>query len=210
LVKKPMVHLYGHSWPIRWGKPDEPRIVKVYSNCESAELFLNGASQGTKWRHSQGFPAAGLRWDVIFRGGKIHLRVVAQMGDVTLQDEIDLTYQTDAWGTPAELRLVQIPDKDGRVRVVARLYDSANVFCLDARNQVRFTVAGSGKLIDNVGTAHPSRVLQLTNGTAFISVDTGSDSATAKNARCVVGITAEGLPPAFLTISGGTNPGSST
>jgi beta-galactosidase len=206
--KKPMVHLYGHSWPIRWGKPDEPRIVKVYSNCERAELFLNGASQGVKKRDSQDFPAAGLRWDVTFRSGKNHLRVVAQIGEVTLQDELDLTYQTDPWGAPAELRLVQMPGKDGRVSVAASLYDAANVLCLDARNQVRFSLAGEGKLIDNMGTTHGSRVLQLTNGTASISVDTGSDSTTAKSASCVVGITAEGLPPAFVTISSGTNPGS--
>jgi len=136
--------------------------------------------------------------------------VIAQIADVTLQDELDLTYQTEAWGTPAELRLVQIPDTDGRVTIAASLYDSANVLCLDARDQVRFTLAGSGKLIDNMGTTHASRVLQLTNGTACISVDMTSDATTRKNASCVVGITAEGLPPAFVTISSGTNPGRST
>ena len=202
--KKPMVHLYGHTWPIRWGKPDEPRAVKVYSNCESVELFLNGASQGTRQRDSQDFPAAGLRWDVIFQSGKNHLRVVAKAEAVTLQDEIDLTYQTVAWGAPAQLRLTQIPGEDCRVRVTAGLYDSANVLCLDARNQVRFTLAGSARLIDNMGTTHGSKVLQLSNGTASISVDMGSDSVTGNNASCVVGITAQGLPPAFITLSGAT------
>ncbi len=202
--KKPMVHLYGHSWPIRWGKPDEPRIVKVYSNCEHAELFLNGASQGVMQRDSQDFPAAGLRWNVTFRSGKNHLRVVARKGDVTLQDDVDLTYQTDAWGAPAELRLVQQPDRDGRVTVHASLYDSANVLCLDARNQVRFTLAGPGKLIDNMGTTHASRVLQLTNGTASIAVDMDSDSTARGSSSCVVGIASEGLPPAFITLTSGS------
>ncbi len=204
--KKPMVHLYGHTWPIRWGKPNEPRTVKVYSNCEHAELFLNGASQGTRKRDSQDFPAAGLRWDVIFRSGKNHLQVVAHTGDVTLQDEIDLDYQTDAWEAPAELQLVQMPGKDGRVKVTASLYDAAHVLCLDARNQVRFSLAGPGKLIDNMGTTHASRVLQLTNGTASISVDMGSDSATGKYASCVVGVTAQDLPPAFISLSDPTTP----
>jgi len=202
--KKPMVHLYGHTWPIRWGKPDEPRMVKAYSNCEHAELFLNGASQGVKRRDSQNFPAAGLRWEVIFLSGRNHLRVVAKTGEVALQDEIDLTYQTDPWGTPAELRLVQTPGKDGRVNVTASLHDGANVLCLDARNQVRFTLAGGGKLIDNMGTTHGSRVLQLSNGTASISVDMGPDSAPANKASCVVGVTAQDLPPAFITLAGGT------
>jgi beta-galactosidase len=165
---------------------------------------LNGLSQGVKKRDSQDFPAAGLRWDVTFRRGRNHLRVVAQTREVILQDELDLTYQTEPWGTPAKLRLVQMPGKDGHVNVTATLYDSANVLCLDARNQVRFTLAGSGKLIDNLGTIHASRVLQLTNGTASISVDVGSAIATEKNGSCVVGITAQGLPPAFITLSGAT------
>lgn len=200
--KKTMVHLYGHSWPIRWGKPDEPRMVKVYSNCERAELFLNGASQGIRKRDSQDFPAAGLRWDVVFRSGPNHLRVVAQTRDVTLQDELDLTYQTDTWGAPAQLKLVQQQDKEGRIKVTACLYDSANVLCLDARNQIRFTLAGSGRLMDNMGTTHASSVQQLANGTASISVDMRGEGATGKTPGCVVGITAEGLPPAFITLPG--------
>jgi beta-galactosidase len=63
---KPMVHLYGHSWPVRWGRAGEKRTGKAYSNCESAELFLNGKSMGTKKRDSQDFPAAGLRGEVVF------------------------------------------------------------------------------------------------------------------------------------------------
>ena len=30
---KPMVHIYGHSWPVRWGNEGEEKMVKVYSNC---------------------------------------------------------------------------------------------------------------------------------------------------------------------------------
>ena len=31
-AKKPMLHIYGHSWPIRWGEADEKKQVLVYSN----------------------------------------------------------------------------------------------------------------------------------------------------------------------------------
>src|SRR6202034_4441717 len=139
---------------------------------------------------------------VIFRRGRNHLRVVAQTHDVILQDELDLTYQIEPWGTPAKLRLAQSPGKDGHIKVTATLHDATEVLCLDARNQVRFTLAGSGKLIDNLGTTHASRLLQLTNGIASISVDMGSAIATENEATCVVGITAEGLPPAFITLPG--------
>ena len=39
-----MVHIYGHSWPVRWGDEGEEKMVKVYSNCDEAELFVNGKS----------------------------------------------------------------------------------------------------------------------------------------------------------------------
>jgi beta-galactosidase len=69
-AEKPMVHIYGHSWPVRWGAEGEEKMIKVYSNCDEAELFVNGKSCGVKKRNSQDFPAAGLRWIVKLNSGK--------------------------------------------------------------------------------------------------------------------------------------------
>lgn len=55
-TEKPMVHIYGHGWPVRWGDADEEKEVLVYSNCPSVELFVNGQSQGIRKRNSQDFP----------------------------------------------------------------------------------------------------------------------------------------------------------
>ena len=54
-----MLHIYGHSWPVRWGKPGEPKEILVYSNCPEVELFVNGVSQGRKKRNSQTFRQQG-------------------------------------------------------------------------------------------------------------------------------------------------------
>ncbi|MFC3563685.1 DUF4982 domain-containing protein [Pedobacter jamesrossensis] len=56
-----MIHIYGHTWPVRWGDNGEEKMVKVYANCTEVEIFLNGKSFGSKKRNSQDYPAAGLR-----------------------------------------------------------------------------------------------------------------------------------------------------
>jgi beta-galactosidase len=190
---KPMAHIYGHTWPIRWGKPGEMRDVRVYSNCDRAELFLNGKSLGTMQRDSQNFPAAGLRWSVAFASGQNRLHVVATKGTVTVTDDVELSYQTEPWGKPAELRIVEKGRKEDMVSVGVTLYDAKGVACLESRNVVRFSLAGAGKLLDNLGTSRGSRELQLYNGRAEISV--------TRSGGCIFGVASEGLPSAFLKLS---------
>ena len=192
-AEKPMVHIYGHTWPVRWGKPDEPRNVNVYSNCDRAELFLNGQSLGAMHRDSQNFPAAGLRWQTPFADGHNLLRVVAVKGETTVTDQIELTYQTTPWEKPAELRMHQTLAKNDVVTVAVAVYDDKGVPCLDSRKPVRFSLAGEGRLLDNLGTSRGSRELQLYNGRAEISVRTSGG--------CTIGVASDGLPTAFLNLS---------
>jgi beta-galactosidase len=193
-TETPMVHLYGHTWPIRWGAEGEQKMVKAYSNCDTAELFVNGKSAGIKHRNSQDFPAAGLRWMTPFITGQNLLRVVATKNGKTVTDEISFLYQTETWGAPAKIDLIsKFGGKvDGRdtMTIEAKLYDAKGALCLDARNQVRFTVAGSGTLIDNRGTTTGSRVVEMCNGRAEVTVFR-NDGVT------VVGVTTKGVRPAF-------------
>ena len=193
-AEEPMAHIYGHTWRVRWGAVGQARIVKVYSNCATAELFVNGASAGTRQRNSQDFPAAGLRWMVKFVPGKNHLRVVAGRNGVTVSDEIEFEYQTAKWGKPGRFALAQIARDRDVVTIEATAFDAKGVLSLDARNVVRFSLAGSGSLIDNQGTSTGSRVVQLYNGRARISV-------RCNDGACTAGVTSEGIAPAFVTVS---------
>jgi beta-galactosidase len=193
-AQKPMARVYGHTWPIRWGAADETKLVKVYSNCATAELFLNGKSCGVKKRSSQDFPAAGLRWPVKFREGENHVRVVARKGKDEVTDEITFQYQTAKWDKPAKLELREVSRKDGVVTIEARLFDAKGVQCLDSRQRVRFGLAGDGQLLDNLGTSRGSREVELYNGRALISLKTNGGVSEAS-------VASKDVPTTFLKIA---------
>jgi beta-galactosidase len=192
-AEKPMAHIYGHSWPIRWGQPAESKMVKVYSNCPAAELFVNGKSQGVKQRDSRDFPAAGLRWQVAFQPGENRVRVVARKAGVEVTDEIGFRYQTEKWDKPAQLAVEETGRAGATVTLLARLLDAKGLPCLDARNVIRFKLAGDGELIQNLGTTSGSRQLQMSNGRAVARVRLAKGEA-------VLSAAVQGVPTALHAI----------
>lgn len=162
-----MVHIYGHSWPMRWGEPNEKKEVLVYSNCREVELFVNGVSQGKRLRDSESFPAAGLHWNVTLRPGDNEIRALAMDGDTVLEDCIHQAYQVGEWGAPAEIRIGQTNDKDG-ILLTAEIVDAEGQRCLDASDFIEFGCTDSKRLIINQGTSMGSRRVQASNGVATI------------------------------------------
>jgi beta-galactosidase len=189
-----MVHIYGHNWPIRWGNPGQERLVRVYSNCAAVELFLNGQSMDIKKRNPQDFPAAGLRWSIPFRPGKNELRAVVRDGKQDLSDAVDFFYETRKWGSPAALALALKENRASTAKIEASLLDGTGVRCLDSRAFVRFSVAGDARLIDNLGTPTGSRMVQLYNGRAEISMELQGE--------VVASVTSKGVHAGFLKING--------
>lgn len=193
-TKKPMAHIYGHTWPVRWGDEGELKMVKVYSNCQEAELFLNGKSCGNKKRNSQDFPAAGLRWAVKFNKGSNMLKVVARQGNEVVTDEVRLEYQTEKWGSPTQMLLEKIEEKEDTATIQVKLLDYKGVLCLDARNIIEFSLTGDGKMLDNLGTSSGSRKVQVYNGRGIIRIKTNKGNSIA-------GVKSEGLKTVFLNLS---------
>jgi beta-galactosidase len=191
---EPMIHLYGHSWPVRWGELGEKKLIKVYSNCETVELFLNGVSWGARKRNSQDFPAAGLRWLVALKPGENHVRVLGHKNDKRVSDEIRFQYRTEKWGKPTKLELREKTRTGTTVTVEARVLDTNNALCLDARDRVRFGITGAGTFLDNTGTSTGSRSIELSNGRAEIRLQTDGG-------KSVVSVSSKGLLAAFLTLA---------
>jgi beta-galactosidase len=190
---KLMAHIYGHSWPVRWGGEGEEKLVKVYSNCEEATLFLNGLSYGPKKRNSQDFPAAGLRWKLTFNKGENRIRVIARRGQVIVEDSIRFQYQTTQWGKAAKMTIERIGQTDSTITIRVQLLDEHGVACLDAADWIRFGLTGDGKLIDDQGTSTGSRLVQAFNGQAIISL-------TTRGGHSVVSAQSGELNTVFITL----------
>lgn len=201
--KKPMVHIYGHAWPVRWGKPGEEKTIKVYSNCAEVELFVNGKSAGKKKRNSQDFPAAGLRWNAVLNEGT---NVVRAVGD-SASDEVTFEYTTRFWGKPHHLQMKEVRHDLGNIAlystVEATMHDEAGNLCLDCSVTVSFEYAGSpllgriAVLSQNMGTPWGSRVVQMANGRARanLTIEAAGDT------RGMISVTALNVKPAFLELN---------
>ena len=158
--EKNTVHILPHwNWPERVGQPVP---VYVYTNGDSAELFLNGTSLGR--RHKELDPPDAndyyaitdkyrLRWDeVIYEPGE--LKVVAYKNDTpigeavqhTASDPTQLRLTPDrkilaASGTDLSYILIEALDKDGTP-------------CPLADNLIRFKIKGPAE-IAGVGNGNP-------------------------------------------------------
>lgn len=191
---KPMIRLYSHSMPVRWGRVGEEKLIKVYSNCSRVELFVNGVSCGIRERDAQDFPCAGLRWKVSLPEGENRVHAIGWSGAEEVRDEIAFDYQTATWEEPTELVLTAEPQDNGTYRVEGKVFDRHGVFCPDAANFVRFRLAGEGELLDNLGTVTGSNYVQLTNGRAAIYVD-------LLDGDSVVSLASDGMKTAFVHLS---------
>ncbi|MGF7230397.1 glycoside hydrolase family 2 protein [Arachidicoccus sp.] len=190
---KPMVHIYGHSWPVRWGDEGAKKTIKVYSNCTQAELFVDDKSWGIRKRNTQDYPASGLRWLVPLTGGEHHFKVIAQKGNTVVSDEIVQEYQTAKWGKPSRLLLKVMAIKNDTATIEAKLCDAKNILCLDARNKVRFGLTGDGDLLDDLGTSSGSRVVEMYNGRAIIKVK-------LNEGKSMFSVASAGIPTSFTTL----------
>jgi beta-galactosidase len=191
-TSKPMVHIYGHSWPVRWGGKNEEKMVKVYSNAEEVELFLNGKSYGVRKVNRKDFPASGLRWMLKFKEGKNTVHVIATKGKVKVEDEIVFDYQTSKWENPSKVVLEKVKDENEIVTLQVTLVDKNNTLCLDASNVVAFDLIGDGALIENQGTSDGSRKVQAHNGRVVIKIK--------KKGKSIVSASVNGLASSFIEL----------
>lgn len=196
-TKKPMIHIFGHSVPYRWGQKDETKEVLVYSNCSQVELFVNGKSQGVRKRNLQDYPATGFHWNVKLAAGDNEIRAV---GDHQLTDVIQQKYQAEPWGKPHHIAMTSQSQADGSLLLEAWIEDEKGLKCLDAADVVTFDAIGDVQLCENQGTSTGSRVIQASNGRARIKFYLSETLASQQQAG-VLSAHVKGLPTAYYVVN---------
>jgi beta-galactosidase len=146
---EPMVHLLPHwNWP---GREGETTPIYCYTNCASAELFVNGQSLGKKEKGTGKFR---LKWnDVVYQPGSIKAIGYDDKGKVLCEKEMRTA------GKPYKVELIagrETINADGEdlCFVTARIVDNEGNLCPLADNLVSFKVEGDGE-IACVGNGNP-------------------------------------------------------
>jgi beta-galactosidase len=192
---EPILHLLPHwNWPDREG---ENIKVCAYTNCETAELFLNGKSLGVQTIDI----CEQSEWQVPYEAGTLSV-VGRNKGEVVLEKAVETT------GAPTRICM----ETDTGV-LAADMEDAAliKVFAVDAQgrpvptaqNFIRFRLDGSAKLL-GVGNGDPSchesdkaPMRSLFNGLCQVII-----GACASPGQITLIAESEGLETATLTIAG--------
>ncbi len=164
-------YVESHSWTYRTGAKNQKRNVKVFSNCDEVELFLNGVSQGKLKKDIKSFPASGLQWSVQFTDGKN--TVVAKGfdgGKEAAIDSVELTYTTQKVDKAEEIQFTQKRLDNGNYLITATVVDCKGRQCADFNKILYFSNVGAGKIVNPGGSPTTSQVIQAANGVAKIQM----------------------------------------
>lgn len=131
-----MAHILPHwNWT---GREGENTPVHVYTSGDSAELFVNGVSQGIK---TKGNLEYRLRWDdVVYEPGVVEV-VAYKDGKEWARDRVETTEK------PAKLLLKEDYAGDDLTFVRLEVADKNDRMVPDACNDLSFSISGPGKIV---------------------------------------------------------------
>lgn len=162
-------YIISHTWLERIGKPNEEKEIKVFSNCEEVELFVNNITIGKLKKDKNKFPANGLIWKTKFISDKNSIKAIGYTSNKQVcLDSIEINYSTQKIGRPEEFKLSYERMKNGNYLIQAVAIDKNGNHCIDYNGKIYFSVLSGGKFIENLGTTNTSSIIQMANGKAQI------------------------------------------
>ena len=137
------IHLLPHwTWPDRKGKVTP---VYCYTDYPSAELFVNGKSQGRITKDdTTRLDRYRLRWrDVIYQPGELKVVVYDENGNKAGQKIIRTAGKPKRLLLEPERKTIKADGND-LAYITVSLVDKKGTLCPDAANSLQFSVTGAG------------------------------------------------------------------
>lgn len=166
----PFCYIESHTWTHRGGGKDEPQEITVFCNTDTAELLVNGESQGELTRDPSRFPAGGLVWQTTLEPGENALRVTGRIdGQQVADNQMTVTYLVDPENKLERVLMSATPQDDGLLLIEAEAVDSKGNRCITCDERVYFSNVGEhGELLEDYGTPDKSSIIEMGNGYASI------------------------------------------
>jgi beta-galactosidase len=214
-TEKPMVHLLPHwNWA---GNEGKVIAVIAYTNCDTAELFLNGKSFGKK---SYVFPQQGhskswngysrpyiapttsdlhLSWDVPYEPGI--LKVVGKKEGKIVTEEVRTTSKPSAIRLSADRKNFKADAQD-IVNVKVEIIDENGLVVPTANNAVEFKVEGEGTIIgtDN-GNPQDKTQMKSKQRSAYNGLALAVIQSTEKTGNIRITAVSQGLKDAVIQVA---------
>ncbi len=137
------IHLLPHwTWPDRKGKVTP---VYCYTDYPSAELFVNGKSQGRITKNdTTRLDRFRLRWrDVIYQPGELKVVVYDENGNKAGQQIVRTAGKPKRLVLEPERKTIKADGND-LAYITVSLVDKNGTLCPDAANKLQFSVTGAG------------------------------------------------------------------
>ena len=137
------IHLLPHwTWPDRKGKVTP---VYCYTDYPSAELFVNGKSQGRITKSDTArLDRYRLRWrDVVYQPGELKVVVYDEHGNKAGQQIVRTAGKPKRLLLEPERKTINADGND-LAYITVSLVDKKGTLCPDAANRLQFSVTGAG------------------------------------------------------------------
>ena len=143
----PVLHMTPHwNWK---GREGETIDVRVYSNCDEVELFLNKKSQGRKTVPKN----SHVSWSVPFEPGMLLARGYRNSKEI-ISDHVETTEKPSTISLSTDRSAIRADGEDVSV-ITVQINDQKGRMVPDASNEIEFSLQGPGRII-GVGNGDPS------------------------------------------------------
>ncbi len=172
-IQSALVHIESSGWDTRIGDNSQPQAIRVITNCEQVELFVNNESQGIKQVPTS--PAGIVGWNALLSVGNNSIKANGIVGNmIKAQHEITAQFAIGNCASVAGFN-AYVDLNDQNTRVVCQLIDNDGYPVTNDERRVRFSTTPASTLYTNKGFMGGSDVIETANGRAWINVNAPSD-----------------------------------